>query len=282
MCKINVGYLGYGTRALDALMNHPNFEVKFFIAPESRLCDDVYLAHERYSELPYHVVKNNQDLAEVLSGYQNKVTCVVMNACPIILKENVLNILPVYNIHPGDLRCNRGHQPHMWSILLGEKESCIAMHSVIPAIDEGIVIRSRKLEISEQDTDLSLLNRLEDEIPYLLDGLYDFLKHDAKPEDEIYGGTYRRVMTYDDYCIDFQDVGKEGFLDEMSRKIRSRYSKHGAFFYFQDSRIYVKQLVFVETLEEKISELTVSFVDDKVIVTTDCYRFTFQLCQIVQ
>lgn len=90
------------------------------------------------------------------------------------------------------------------------------------------------------------------------------------------------MMTYDDYCIDFQDVGKEGFLDEMSRKIRSRYSKHGAFFYFQDSRIYVKQLVFVETLEKKISELTVSFVDDKVIVTTDCYRFTFQLCQIVQ
>ena len=106
MCKISVGFLGYGTRALDALMQHPHFSVKFFIAPESRLCEDVYQAHERYSELPYHVVRNNQDLAEVLAGYRNEVTCLVMNACPIILKENVLNILPVYNIRLKIRICN--------------------------------------------------------------------------------------------------------------------------------------------------------------------------------
>ena len=48
MERIRIGFLGYGTRALDALMEHDGFEVKYFLAPVSRLCEDVYNARKRY------------------------------------------------------------------------------------------------------------------------------------------------------------------------------------------------------------------------------------------
>lgn len=280
MDQINIGFLGYGTRALDALVEHPLFSVKYFIAPQSRLCEDVYETHAKYSHIPFYIVRNNDELASILSECSN-VTCFLMNACPIILNDKTLDKMPIFNIHPGDLRYNRGHQPHMWTILLGETESRIVLHEVTPKIDDGIVIRSKVINVTDEDDGLTLLNRLEDQIPYLLDGLYDYLCKNASPEDEIHDGDYRRVLMYEDYRIDFAKAEDDNFVIETSRKIRARVPKHGAFFYFDDKMIYVNKMLTVTDIETMRDDVLVEIKGEIVWVEAGKKRFQFRLCQVV-
>ena len=259
MDKINVGFLGYGTRALDALMAHDGFEVKCFIAPMSRLCEDVYTAKRRYPALDFAIVRNNEELLAALREMRG-IDCFVMNACPIILREDVLAAIPVYNIHPGSLRRNRGHQPHLWTVLLGEPESEIVLHTVTAGIDEGAVIGREVCSIGEDMDALSVLNCLEDRIPALLDSLYEHITQGRPPLSVESGGIYRRVMVHSDYEFSLNDLNnmdRELFLADVLRKIRARSMHHGAFFVHNEERIYVDRLLDDESVP--LSEESVSF-----------------------
>lgn len=247
MDKISVGFLGYGTRALDALMEHEGFEVKRFLAPMSRLCEDVYIAKRRYPDLNFAIVRNNEEL---LSAFQESegIDCYVMNACPIILKEDTLAAMPVYNIHPGSLHSNRGHQPHLWTVLLGEPESEIVLHTVTAGIDEGAVIGREVCKVEAGMDAGAALNLLEDQIPQLLDSLYGHVMMGVPPLFLEAGGTYRRVMVHSDYEFSLSDMEQDFFLKDVLRKIRARSMHHGAFFVHKGERIYVDRLLDDETI----------------------------------
>jgi len=236
--KIRIGFLGYGTRALDALMEHPLFEVRYFLAPKARLCSEVYDAAERYKEqLTMEVVADNEELAERFAKIDD-VDCFLMNACPIILNQRVLDKMKVFNIHPGDLHYNRGHQPHMWTVLLGEKETKIVLHTVGVKIDAGFIIRSITVPVQMQDNAGDVLNHAEDKIPLLLDGLYAHLREGIPPEEEIKTGGYRKIMDYGDY-----EIVEGDSIETMERKIRARSMNHGAFLKWDGKRIYVDCMI---------------------------------------
>ncbi len=247
--KINVGFLGYGTRALDFLMESPYFHVRYFFAPESRMCQDVLDAKEKYgNELTYAVVKNNKDLAERLREIED-VDCFVMNACPIILKKEVLDEMDVYNIHPGSLEHNRGHHPHLWSILLDEPETEITIHKVCEEIDLGEVIKTVTVPVDEKDDAGTLLDKTEDQIPLLLEALKKYLCKEAEAEGIVTGGEYRPPLQYKDYEV---DVENDSLLD-IERKIRARAMHHGAFFRIGKERVYVDRVLHAEEQAEHIN-----------------------------
>lgn len=280
---IKVGFLGYGTRALDALMEAPDYDVIFFIAPKARLCEDVDIARAKYPDIPFHIVNDNKELKNVLTQYPD-IECVVMNACNIILNQDILDVVPVYNIHPGDMMTNRGHQPHMWSILLGEESSSIVIHLVTPGIDEGEIIGECVEKITPEMTDLDLLNLLEDDIPKLLISLYEHIRFKRGALKRAYGGLYRHVMTYEDYEVCLLDIDKPSFKDDMLRKIRSRSSKHGAFVSWEGNRIYfdclLDELIIDEGNQRDETLPLVSVIDDKVLLVGQNVRYTLGLNKI--
>ncbi len=271
--KISIGFLGYGTRALDALMEHDGFEVKCFIAPVSRLCADVYDARKRYPDIPFYLAKNNNELAEIFDGIDD-VECFLMNACPIILKDFVLEKMDVYNIHPGDIKYNRGHQPHQWTVYLGESESEIVCHQVSPGIDEGKVIGMIKKDIPKDYDALQVLDLLEDQIPLLLDRLYDHIVNNAPILEDIEGGGYRNILTHRDYQIHPENITQDGFKEDMLRKIRTRVMNHGAFFRYGDEMIYVDKFLFEE---EGSQEREVSFHGSVVFLEGGGKRYVLNL-----
>jgi methionyl-tRNA formyltransferase len=241
--KIKIGFLGYGTRALDALMEHPRYDVRYFFAPEKNLCRDVYEAEEKYrNDVELVVVKNNDDLAERL-GRIDDVNVFLMNACSIILNQKTLDKMTFFNIHPGSLENNRGHHPHLWPILLGETESEIVLHTVGTGIDEGTIIASKAVKFSEETNSFELLNLLEDEIPYLLDRLFLYLNHEIEPQRQVKGGVYRHVLAPEDYRVDFAKAGDGDFDLMLGRKMRARAMHHGAFFVYGGNRIYIDKIV---------------------------------------
>lgn len=276
--RIRIAFLGYGTKALDALMADERFDVKYFFAPEKRLCADVYEAQARYADrVSLQVVRNNDALKEKLSECSD-IDCVLINACNIIIREDVLALVPFFNIHPGSLHNNRGHQPHLWTVLLGESESEIVLHQVTPGIDEGGIVARYPMPIPADWNAGQVLDGLEAHIPELLTGLYHFMLGESGILEKVYGGQYRHIMTPEDYRIDFDAIGDTAaFEKDMDRKIRCRSMHHGAFFLSEGERIYVDRLEEKTPLSEAGPD-TVTFCGlDQVLVTTHQNRYLFHI-----
>ncbi|SDB05387.1 formyltransferase family protein [Eubacterium oxidoreducens] len=278
MKKIKVGFLGYGTRALDALMEHDGFEVQAFVAPRSRLCTDVYEAKHRYASVPFSIVKNNDELAQELDKHKD-IACFLMNACPIILNEKVLQKMPIYNVHPGSLAYNRGHQPHLWTVLLGEKESEIVLHTVTTGIDEGEIIGREVCAIRREMNALDVLDCLEDQLPKLLDCLYQHIVNGTSAEQIVTGGEYRPVMRHEDYEVLLENIIKPSFTEEVLRKIRTRSMHHGAFFVYKKERVYIDRLLDEETINrhEGGSKPIVSLCGSVAILESANHRWVFHV-----
>lgn len=233
--------MGYGTRALDALMDDNRFEVKYFLTPRSKLCEDVYEAEKKYKDkLKLEIISTKQELLERICIIKD-VQCFLMNACPFILTKEILDNMDFYNIHPGCLSTNRGHQPHLWSVLLNEKETKICLHKVTPKIDLGYVIADSTIKLCGVENSLEILNKAEDEIPVLLEGLYNYLIGKGKIKYLVKDGIYRPIMSYSDY-----EIKPEDMPEDIDRKIRARFMNNGAFFERAGKRIYVDKIYLVE------------------------------------
>ncbi len=241
MKKIDIGFLGYGTRALDALMADDRYNVKYFLTPGSRLCDEVYEAADKYKDrVDMEIISTKRELTERMAQI-NDVACFLMNACPFILTDEILDHMDVYNIHPGSLLTNRGHQPHLWTVLLDERETEICLHKVSAEIDLGYVIEDIKINLTGKENSLEVLNKAEDKIPLLLDGLYDYLTGKRDVRFYVKDGIYRNIMDYSDY-----EIKQEDTLEDIDRKIRTRYMHNGAFFIKEGKRIYVDKILNLE------------------------------------
>lgn len=263
--KIRIGFLGYGTRALDSLMEHPLYEVKYFLTPRARLCSDVYEAAERYrNRISMEIIDDNVQLACRFAELTD-VDCFLMNACSIILNREVLSHMRVFNIHPGDLKYNRGHQPHMWTVLLGERETKITLHEVNEHIDMGAVVKTVTVPVFPEDDALAVLNRAEDQIPVLLDALYGHLKENAPFECIEESGTYRRIMKHGDYEFSLERDTRE----QIQRKILARSMNHGAFFIYGGQRIYVDHILFFEETAECGGAFAITVQQEEGIVTAE-------------
>lgn len=267
MYQIKIGFLGYGTKALDFLMKDKRFDVRYFLTPQERLCEDVYAAREKYKDrLSMEIVKDNRELEKKFSEMTD-VDCFLMNACSIILDAGALSKMKVFNIHPGDLAYNRGHQPHCWTVRLGEKKTKIVMHTVSEKIDVGKVIKSVEIPVAPDDSATDVLNHAEEQIPVLLDGLYQYMTGEASFEDVISEGAYRKMMTYKDYEIDFAKDSRE----EIKRKILSRSMNHGAFFLYQGKRIYVDRILYQDEKEKTAdSPVTIRVEEKQGLVFVHC------------
>lgn len=238
MKKIDVGFLGYGTRALDALMADERFNVKYFLSPRSRLCPDVFEAGEKYKErLKLEIIDTKAQLAQRISEIKDT-ECFVMNACPFILTADILSHMDFYNIHPGDLRTNRGHHPHLWTVLLDERSTSICIHRVNTQIDLGEVIEDAAIKLKGNENALEVLDMAEDMIPHLLDGLYNFLTGRQDIKYTVTDGSYRRTMTFSNYEIKPADSPSD-----IDRKIRARSMHSGAFFVCDNKRIYGNRIL---------------------------------------
>ncbi len=246
MKKIDVGFLGYGTRAIDALMADDRFNVKYFLAPRSRLCSDVLEAAEKYkARVTLEIIDTKRELSDRIKSI-NDVRCFVMNACPFILTDEILSHMDFYNIHPGDLRTNRGHQPHLWSVLLGERKTRICLHKVNSQIDLGEIIEDAEVELEGKENAAEVLNMAEDMIPFLLDGLYRYLMGEKGIKYTVRQGDYRPTMTFSDYEITPSDSPSD-----IDRKIRARAMHSGAFFLCENKRLYVNRIISAEASSEE-------------------------------
>jgi len=80
-----------------------------------------------------------------------------------MLKPAILNIpsLGAYNLHGSYLPAYRGRCPVNWVIIKGEQQTGVTLHEMVDKPDAGAIVSQKKVEISRDDTALSLFKKLE-------------------------------------------------------------------------------------------------------------------------
>ncbi len=80
-----------------------------------------------------------------------------------MLKSTILSIPPLgaYNLHGSYLPQYRGRCPVNWVIINGEHTTGVTLHEMVEKPDAGAIVTRKKVEISREDTALTLYKKLE-------------------------------------------------------------------------------------------------------------------------
>lgn len=107
----------------------------------------------------------------------------------LILAEDIFNIPKkgTFNVHAGLLPEYRGANVLNWVIINGEKETGVTIHRITKGVDEGPIVARKKVLIEEEDTALTLRERLKDATVALITESWKLLCMDhisTTPQDE--------------------------------------------------------------------------------------------------
>lgn len=103
---------------------------------------------------------NSKEAIQLLSGLNLDI--ILSCFWSEIFKEEALNIpkLGVFNFHTAYLPLNRGSRPLPWALIKGENHCGISVHKMLTGIDNGPIVSQTRVEITDQDTGLSLYNKV--------------------------------------------------------------------------------------------------------------------------
>lgn len=232
--KYDVTYFGFSLPFLENLTQSRHFDVKGVVVESARLTKKLqeYLQQNR---IKFFIIDSREDLNLVDTFLETEL--VIIHKFGYIIPKEITQKYNMFNIHSGNLLTNRGAHPLNWSILLGEKETCLSLYKVDERIDLGLCISEYFVSISQTDNTITLAEKLEKGYPSLLINLYRYLEKEIKGT-VISSGTYRAKMKRSDFTIDI--VNDDSFT--VSAKIRSQQAYKGAILHVQDQDYYVKDV----------------------------------------
>ena len=160
-----------------------------------------------------------------------------------LLSQELLDIpaMGAYNLHGSLLPRYRGRAPANWVLVKGEKETGVTLHQMTCRPDAGAIVAQLKVMIANDETALSLHNKLDQAAAHLLqDILPRFLTRQIPltPQDENQASYFGR-RTAADGQIFWQRPAQE--LDCLIRAVTRPYP--GAFTYAGDRKLTIWQAI---------------------------------------
>ncbi len=86
-----------------------------------------------------------------------------------------------FNLHGSRLPAYRGRCPVNWVLVNGEPLTGITLHRMTPRPDDGDIVAQADIEISQEDTALTLHKKSNDALPGLLDAVLPLIKQGRHP-----------------------------------------------------------------------------------------------------
>lgn len=226
---MNIYYFGYSLKMLKFLIDFYNNSRKFRfigVVTQKGKYSDEFINMCNINNLCINVVENKKDLVSICE--KENIKNVIMYEFGIIVPESICKSSTVINFHPGSLSNNRGANPINWSILIPELGAEICAYKILPQIDCGSIIVTKREEVTIHDTPTTLKEKLENNIPQMLKDVNDYLTNpNSKETYLITDGLYRNRVEKSDYTIDFEN----DTLEVILRKINSQKDYDGAILY---------------------------------------------------
>ena len=231
MRKIKIAYMGSSEQLILLLLNHPFLELSAIITQAGRLPDTAFVIFHKLG-INSRIVTEKSNLSRISEWLETK--NVLMHGFGMILPHELTQSHCICNVHPGNLKSNRGAHPVIRSILNGDTSTCLSLHRIDQGIDKGLLIATYEVPIYGTDDTLSIERRLFEGMPYILDEYVAFLKGQRQGEI-INDGVYYPKIEQKDYTIDPDN----DTLEIIDRKIRSRKAQRGAILETKAYRFYV-------------------------------------------
>lgn len=229
--KYNIGYIGESSKFFEILQNSSRFNCKIVYCEKLRVTRDF---EKSVANLLIPINDENHLETEITQTLP-KIDCFIMYSTSLIISQSLIDIYDFYNIHPGSLITNRGRNPIVWSILLGEVSTCLTLYKISQEIDFGIIISEQFVDISCADTFSMLKNKLENKLLACMNDLLMYLVGKKKPKFLHTKGIYRKKISQNDYTIDIETDS----FDTLTRKINSQDTYNGALLKVEDKLCYV-------------------------------------------
>ena len=162
-----------------------------------------------------------------------------------LLSQELLDIpaMGAYNLHGSLLPRYRGRAPANWVLVKGEKETGVTLHQMTCRPDAGAIVAQLKVMIANDETALSLHNKLDQAAAHLLqDILPRFLTRQIPltPQDENQASYFGRRTAADGQLF-WQRPAQE--LDCLIRAVTRPYP--GTFTYAGDRKLTIWQAIVV-------------------------------------
>lgn len=165
---------------------------------------------------------------------------IVVAAFGQILRKNVLELtrFGCINVHASYLPRWRGAAPIQAAIMHGDRYTGVSIMKLDPGIDTGPVFEQKKVEITGEDTAVTLERKLSAEgakllintMPLILSG-----ELNPVPQDENLA-TYAAMLHKGEGLLDFREPA-----EEISLKVRAFYDWPGAYFVRNEIKIKVRK-----------------------------------------
>ncbi|WP_459615957.1 bifunctional UDP-4-amino-4-deoxy-L-arabinose formyltransferase/UDP-glucuronic acid oxidase ArnA [Bordetella sp. 2513F-2] len=156
-----------------------------------------------------------------------------------LLKQPILDIAPAgaFNLHGSLLPAYRGRAPVNWVLVNGERQTGVTLHRMVARADAGDIMGQRAVDISDDDTALTLHGKvreaarvlLDETLPRLFDGRITPI-----PQDESRASYYGR-RTPADGELHWQQPARR--LYDLVRAVAQPYP--GAFTFAGDRKLTV-------------------------------------------
>ncbi|MEE2906889.1 MAG: bifunctional UDP-4-amino-4-deoxy-L-arabinose formyltransferase/UDP-glucuronic acid oxidase ArnA [Planctomycetota bacterium] len=156
-----------------------------------------------------------------------------------LIRQEVLDLFSsgCYNLHGSLLPAYRGRAPVNWVLVNGERETGVTLHHMVTKPDAGDIVAQESIEITPEDTALTLMGKVRDAAGELLDQTIPLIQSgtaDRHAQDESEATVYPR-RTPDDGHIDWS-MSAEG-VHNLVRAVTRPYP--GAIGQVGDRRIRI-------------------------------------------
>ncbi|MFD2178159.1 bifunctional UDP-4-amino-4-deoxy-L-arabinose formyltransferase/UDP-glucuronic acid oxidase ArnA [Veronia pacifica] len=158
-----------------------------------------------------------------------------------MISSQILNCAPTggFNLHGSLLPAYRGRAPANWALVNGEAETGVTLHQMTEKPDAGGIVCQRRIAITDEDTALTLSDRMVSEAGSMLDQILpDFLTDNIETtEQDESKASYFGRRTPADGEIDWQKSAREIF--NLVRAVTEPYP--GAFTFLGEKKVIIWQ-----------------------------------------
>ncbi len=140
-----------------------------------------------------------------------------------IIKPELLDVLPMVNLHFSLLPRWRGAAPVERAIMAGDSETGVALMALDYELDTGAIYRLEKTAIGQDETSAELMQRLVNiSCDVLAEGLLDGL---TDPHPQVGEPTYAKMLSKEEFMIDFSEPAQAIVAKTRVRRCTAVY--HG-------------------------------------------------------
>ncbi|MCR4661181.1 MAG: methionyl-tRNA formyltransferase [Clostridia bacterium] len=171
-----------------------------------------------------------------------------------LLKQNILDICPIFNVHTSLLPKLRGASPVQTALINGDKETGVTIMKTELKMDAGDIILQEKINIERNINSEELLLELADISSQLIlkaidsyeNGTIKYIKQDEK---EV---TFCKYIEKSMGKIEFTET-----CDVIYNKTRGMNPNPGTFFFFKGQRIKILKCSIISTNNKNNSAVVV-------------------------